>query len=161
MNYAEIKNCDIANGPGVRVSLFVSGCTHRCKGCFNEIAWDFGYGKPFTQETVDMLLQMLEPDHIKGITLLGGEPFEPQNQPAIVDFLQQMEVTASYTEDSPAEYPVTLRIRENSAELFHMELTVPSSSMASYMCRVFRREGPAIYADLIKRLTENESEEES
>ena len=90
MNYAEIKNCDIANGPGVRVSLFVSGCTHRCKGCFNEIAWDFGYGKPFTQETVDMLLKMLEPDHIKGITLLGGEPFEPQNQPAVVDFLRQM-----------------------------------------------------------------------
>ena len=72
MNYAEIKNCDIANGPGVRVSLFVSGCKHRCKGCFNEIAWDFDYGKPFTQETVDMLLKMLEPDHIKGITLLGG-----------------------------------------------------------------------------------------
>lgn len=90
MNYAEIKNCDIANGPGVRVSLFVSGCTHRCKGCFNEIAWDFGYGKPFTQETVDMLLQMLAPDHIKGITLLGGEPFEPQNQQAIVDFLRQV-----------------------------------------------------------------------
>lgn len=90
MNYAEIKNCDIANGPGVRVSLFVSGCTHRCKGCFNEIAWDFAYGKPFTQETADMLLKMLEPDHIKGITLLGGEPFEPQNQPAVVDFLRQM-----------------------------------------------------------------------
>lgn len=90
MNYAEIKNCDIANGPGVRVSLFVSGCTHRCRGCFNEIAWDFGYGKPFTQETVDMLLKMLDPDHIKGITLLGGEPFEPQNQPAVVDFLRQM-----------------------------------------------------------------------
>ena len=90
MNYAEIKNCDIANGPGVRVSLFVSGCTHRCKGCFNEIAWDFGYGKPFTQETVDMLLKMLAPEHIKGITLLGGEPFEPQNQPTVVDFLRQM-----------------------------------------------------------------------
>ena len=90
MNYAEIKNCDIANGPGVRVSLFVSGCTHRCKGCFNEIAWDFDYGKPFTQDTVDMLLRMLEPDHIKGITLLGGEPFDPQNQPTVVEFLRQM-----------------------------------------------------------------------
>lgn len=90
MNYAEIKNCDIANGPGVRVSLFVSGCTHRCKGCFNEIAWDFDYGKPFTQETIDMLLKMLEPDHIKGVTLLGGEPFDPKNQPAVVDFLRQM-----------------------------------------------------------------------
>ncbi len=90
MNYATIKNCDIANGPGVRVSLFVSGCTHHCKGCFNEVAWDFGYGEPFTQETIDMILQMLEPAHIKGITLLGGEPFEPQNQPALVDLLQQI-----------------------------------------------------------------------
>ena len=96
MNYAQIKNCDIANGPGVRVSLFVSGCTHRCKGCFNEIAWDFQYGEPFTQETVDMLLEMLAPDHIKGITLLGGEPFESENQPAIVDFLRQMK--AKYPE---------------------------------------------------------------
>jgi len=90
MNYAEIKNCDIANGPGVRVSLFVSGCNHRCKGCFNEIAWDFQYGKPFTRQTEDMLLDMLAPCHIKGITLLGGEPFEPENQPAIVGFLRRM-----------------------------------------------------------------------
>lgn len=90
MNYATIKNCDIANGPGVRVSLFVSGCTHRCKGCFNEIAWDFDYGQPFTQETVDEILKMLEPLHIAGITLLGGEPFEPQNQPAILDLLRQI-----------------------------------------------------------------------
>ena len=81
MNYAAIKNCDIANGPGVRVSLFVSGCTHRCPGCFNEEAWDFHYGQPFTQDTVDNILNMLAPDHIKGLTLLGGEPFEPQNQP--------------------------------------------------------------------------------
>ena len=90
MNYATIKNCDIANGPGVRVSLFVSGCTHRCKGCFNEIAWDFDYGQPFTQETIDEILKMLEPPHIAGITLLGGEPFEPQNQPALLDLLRQI-----------------------------------------------------------------------
>jgi anaerobic ribonucleoside-triphosphate reductase activating protein len=90
MNYATIKNCDIANGPGVRVSLFVSGCTHRCKGCFNEVAWDFNYGQPFTQETVDAILEMLRPDYIKGLTLLGGEPFEPQNQGAIVDLLRQV-----------------------------------------------------------------------
>ena len=90
MNYATIKNCDIANGPGVRVSLFVSGCTHRCKGCFNAVAWDFSYGDPFTQETVDMILEMLAPDHIKGLTLLGGEPFEPENQPAILDLLRQV-----------------------------------------------------------------------
>lgn len=90
MNYAQIKNNDIANGPGIRVSLFVSGCTHRCPGCFNEEAWDFSYGKPFTQETVDEILDMLSPDRIRGLTLLGGEPFEPQNQRAIVELLRQI-----------------------------------------------------------------------
>ena len=98
MNYAEIKNCDIANGPGVRVSLFVSGCTHRCKGCFNEVAWDFGYGKPFTQETIDMILIMLAPAYIKGLTLLGGEPFDPRNQEAVVELLRQ--IKAKYPEKS-------------------------------------------------------------
>ena len=98
MNYATIKNCDIANGPGVRVSLFVSGCTHHCKGCFNEVAWDFDYGQPFTQETVDQILAWLAPEHVKGLTLLGGEPFEPQNQGAIVELLRQ--VKAKYPEKS-------------------------------------------------------------
>ena len=90
MNYATIKNCDIANGPGVRVSLFVSGCTHRCPGCFNEVAWDFSYGEPFTEQTIQLIRNMMEPAHIKGLTLLGGEPFEPQNQPAIVELLRQV-----------------------------------------------------------------------
>ena len=90
MNYATIKNCDIANGPGVRVSLFVSGCTHHCPGCFNEIAWDFDYGEPFTQETIDSIIAMLRPAYIRGLTLLGGEPFEPQNQGAIVELLRQV-----------------------------------------------------------------------
>lgn len=90
MHYATIKNCDIANGPGVRVSLFVSGCTHHCKGCFNEVAWDFEYGQPFTDETIDMIMQMLKPDYIRGLTLLGGEPFEPQNQGAIVNLLRRI-----------------------------------------------------------------------
>ena len=90
MNYATIKPRDIANGPGVRVSLFVSGCTHRCPGCFNEIAWDFGYGQPFTQETVDSIIDMLRPSYIRGLTLLGGEPFEPENQGAVVDLLRQV-----------------------------------------------------------------------
>lgn len=90
MNYAEIKNCDIANGPGVRVSLFVSGCTHRCKGCFNQIAWDFDYGTPFTEQTVDDILQMLRPDYIAGLTLLGGEPFEPDNQKGLLNLVQQV-----------------------------------------------------------------------
>lgn len=90
MNYAEIKNCDIANGPGVRVSLFVSGCTHHCPGCFNEVAWDFDYGKPFTRETEDAILDMLRPDYVRGLTLLGGEPFEPQNQEAVVGLLRRI-----------------------------------------------------------------------
>ena len=90
MNYAQIKNNDIANGPGIRVSLFVSGCTHRCPGCFNEEAWDFSYGKPFTQETVDMILGMLAPDRVRGLTLLGGEPFEPQNQGPVLELLRQI-----------------------------------------------------------------------
>ena len=90
MHYANIKNCDIANGPGVRVSLFVSGCTHHCPGCFNEVAWDFEYGEPFTQQTIDKILNMLAPDYIKGLTLLGGEPFEPQNQRPILELLRQM-----------------------------------------------------------------------
>ena len=90
MNYATIKNCDIANGPGVRVSLFVSGCTHRCPGCFNAVAWDFDYGEPFTQKTIDSILTMLKPSYVRGLTLLGGEPFEPQNQGAIVELLRQI-----------------------------------------------------------------------
>ena len=90
MNYAEIKNCDIANGPGVRVSLFVSGCTHHCPGCFNQVAWDFDYGQPFTQQTIDGILEMMKPSYIKGLTLLGGEPFEPQHQEPIVELLRQL-----------------------------------------------------------------------
>ena len=90
MNYATIKNCDIANGPGVRVSLFVSGCTHRCPGCFNEVAWDFAYGHPFTEETVETIVNMLRPAHIRGLTLLGGEPFDPQNQEAVVGLLRRV-----------------------------------------------------------------------
>ncbi|MDD3240294.1 MAG: anaerobic ribonucleoside-triphosphate reductase activating protein [Lachnospira sp.] len=80
MNYAEIKYSDVANGPGVRTTLFVSGCTHHCKGCFNEIAWDFNYGTPFTEETIQEILDSMKPDYISGLTLLGGEPFEHNNQ---------------------------------------------------------------------------------
>ena len=90
MHYGEIKNCDVANGPGVRVSLFVSGCTHRCPGCFNAEAWDFDYGKPFDKAVIDELLTLLEPDYVKGLSLLGGEPFEPQNQMALVGLLRKV-----------------------------------------------------------------------
>ena len=90
MNYAEIKNCDIANGEGVRVSLFVSGCTHHCKNCFNKETWDFGFGEPFTAETEELILKELAPDYIDGLSLLGGEPFEPQNQAALLPFLRRV-----------------------------------------------------------------------
>lgn len=90
MNYGTIKKCDVANGPGVRVSLFVSGCTHHCKGCFNPETWDFCYGKKFSSETEDEILKLLEPDYIRGFSLLGGEPFEPQNQPEITKLLRKV-----------------------------------------------------------------------
>ena len=90
MNYATIKKRDIANGPGVRVSLFVSGCTHRCPGCFNEIAWDFSYGSPFDEAVEREVIEALAPDYIQGLSLLGGEPFEPQNQRTLCDFLKKV-----------------------------------------------------------------------
>ena len=89
MNYAAIKRRDIADGPGVRVSLFVSGCTHRCKGCFNEEAQDFAYGEPFTPEVEKALLEDLAPYYVDGLTLLGGEPFEPANQRALLPFVRR------------------------------------------------------------------------
>ncbi len=89
MNYASIRTCDIANGEGVRVTLFVSGCTHRCPGCFNPDQWDFDYGEPFTREVEDRILKELEPSFISGLTLLGGEPMEPANQRALVPFLRR------------------------------------------------------------------------
>ncbi|MEE0957981.1 MAG: anaerobic ribonucleoside-triphosphate reductase activating protein [Ruminococcus sp.] len=90
MNYAEIKTCDIANGEGVRLSLFVSGCTHHCKNCFNPETWSFDYGKPFTNETEEYILSELKPGYVEGMTLLGGEPFEPQNQRALLPFLRRV-----------------------------------------------------------------------
>jgi len=90
MNYAELKTTDIANGEGVRVSLFVSGCRRHCKGCFNEIAWDFSYGKPFDDEAQKRVLDALSPDYIAGLTVLGGDPFEPENQRALLPFLKKV-----------------------------------------------------------------------
>lgn len=90
MNYGEIKSFDIANGEGVRVSLFVSGCTHHCKNCFNKETWDFNFGKPFTKEVEDSIIEMLAPDYIDGFSLLGGEPFEPQNQRVLMPFLKRI-----------------------------------------------------------------------
>ena len=93
MNYADIKYCDVANGEAVRVSLFVSGCTHHCKECFNKEAWDFHYGNPFTQKEIDRILEYLKPNYIAGLSLLGGEPMEPVNQEGILPLLRVVKQT--------------------------------------------------------------------
>ena len=90
MKYATIKKMDIANGPGVRVSIFVSGCRHHCKGCFNEEAWDFNYGTEFTEDTINEILEALKPNYITGLSLLGGEPFEKENQAALVELTNRV-----------------------------------------------------------------------
>lgn len=90
MNYADIKQFDVANGIGVRVSLFVSGCTHHCKECFNKEAWDFQYGKLFTEKEIDLIIEYLKPDYVSGLSLLGGEPMEPSNQEGLLPLLRRV-----------------------------------------------------------------------
>ena len=90
MNYAGIKKTDVANGPGIRVSLFVSGCTHGCKGCFNREAWDFGYGQEYTRETEEEILDCLGQGHIRGLSILGGEPMEPQNRGTVLGLVKKV-----------------------------------------------------------------------
>lgn len=93
MNYAAIKENDIADGPGVRVSLFVSGCTHHCKGCFQPETWNFDYGNPFDETTEDALMKALEPDYKAGLTLLGGEPMESENAKRLLPFVKRVRET--------------------------------------------------------------------
>lgn len=90
MNYAEIKKVDIANGPGVRVSLFVSGCRNHCKGCFNPETWDFDYGRPFTRATEDEIIEALRPSWIQGLSILGGDPAEKENAAVLIPFLKRV-----------------------------------------------------------------------
>ncbi len=115
MNYCGIKKRDIANGIGVRVTLFVSGCTHHCKGCFQPETWDFNYGDEFTADTETELLEAMAPNFIGGLTLLGGEPFEPENQRILVEFLKKVRKT--YPQKSIWAY---------SGYLFDEELLKPS-----------------------------------
>ena len=90
MNYAEIKYCDIANGPGVRTTLFVSGCRQRCPGCVNEVTWDFAAGRVFSPEAADEVVASLEPAYVTGLTVLGGEPLEPENQAGVLAQLERV-----------------------------------------------------------------------
>ncbi|MBO4980823.1 MAG: anaerobic ribonucleoside-triphosphate reductase activating protein [Lachnospiraceae bacterium] len=90
MNYAAIKKTDTANGPGIRVSLFVSGCTHHCKGCFNREAWDFEYGAPYTKAVEQEILESLSKPYIRGFSLLGGEPMEPENRPTVLALVKEV-----------------------------------------------------------------------
>ena len=115
MKYANIKYNDIANGEGIRTSLFVSGCTHHCKGCFNEIAWDFNYGEDFTREVEDKIIESMKPSYIAGLTLLGGEPMEPANQQALLPFIKRVK----------AELP-NKNIWCYTGYLFDIELLSPS-----------------------------------
>lgn len=96
MNYGKINTCDIANGPGVRVSLFVSGCRNHCKGCFNPETWDFDYGQPFTDYTMDYILRSLGKKYIDGFTILGGDPFEPENQNVVAYILRKVREAYPY-----------------------------------------------------------------
>ena len=121
MYYGEIKKYDIANGEGVRVSLFVSGCTHHCPGCFNQDTWDFSYGKKYTDETEQEILDALSPGYINGLSLLGGEPFEPQNQEVLVKLLK--EVRERYPEKTVWCY---------SGYLFDRELLSESRARCGY-----------------------------
>jgi len=90
MNYGEIKYCDIANGTGVRTSVFVSGCRNRCEDCFNAATWNFDYGKPFAKEVEDEVIKSLQPSYIKGLSVLGGEPFEPENQRGVLELIRRV-----------------------------------------------------------------------
>ena len=98
MNYGQIYFTDTANGVGCRTAVFVSGCTHHCKGCFNEMTWDFNYGVPYTKETEDTIIESLKPSHIKGLTLLGGEPMEPDNQRALLPLIRRVKIEVPHAD---------------------------------------------------------------
>ena len=90
MNYVTIKKCDVANGPGIRVSLFVSGCNHHCKGCFNSVAWDFNYGNKFDEDAMNNIFEELDKDYVEGLSLLGGEPLEHVNQQGLLPLVKKV-----------------------------------------------------------------------
>lgn len=133
MNYAGIRKCDIANGEGVRVSLFVSGCTHRCKGCFNEEAQSFDYGEEFTAQVEDEVVEAMRPSHIAGLTLLGGEPMEPGNQRALAPFLRRVRSEFGGTRTLWIYTGCTLEELEDASSRWHTEVTEEILSMTDVL----------------------------
>ena len=139
MNYASIRTCDIANGEGVRVTLFVSGCTHHCKGCFNPDQWDFDYGQLFDRKVEDEILAALEPSYIAGLSILGGEPMEPANQRAQVPFLRRFEDFRRKTGDEKTLWVYTgcildtdllaAKVKDLPESRWHIEVTDEFLSM--------------------------------
>lgn len=125
MNYATIKEHDTANGTGVRVSLFVSGCTHHCKGCFNQVAWDFNYGEPFTAETEEKLIKLLDRPYIRGLSLLGGEPMEVSNQKVLLPFLKKVRERFGETKDIWCYSGYTLEELLDEKSRCHSNDTIP------------------------------------
>ena len=130
MNYADIRPIDVANGPGVRVSLFVSGCPHRCPGCFNPETWDFQYGQGFGEEQVRSILDLLRPGYIRGLTLLGGEPMAPANQPEVLSLIRRVRQELDVLVDGPfllEQKDIRLRFRGSANQRI---LDVPRSLAA-------------------------------
>ena len=135
MHYGEIKKCDIANGPGVRVSLFVSGCRNHCPGCFNKETWDFCYGKPFTTETKDHIMELLKPDYIEGFSLLGGEPFEPENQEELVRLLKEINLRDLQNWHVPSRK----KVARTSGAIQDIRMTRICSKVVKYTHRLRKR----------------------
>ncbi len=166
MNYATIKDYDIANGLGIRVSLFVSGCTHHCKGCFNEVAWDFNYGDEFTKEIEDKIIKMLEPTYIKGLTLLGGEPFEVSNQRGLIPFLRKVKelypnkdiwVYTGYTLEDDLLKPSRARCEVTDEMLSYIDILVDGKFVLDLkdIALKFRGSSNQRIIDLKRTLNEN------
>lgn len=130
MNYCALRTCDVANGPGMRVTLFVSGCTNHCPGCFQPETWDFHYGEAFTEDTQRRVLELLAPEYIAGLTLLGGDPFEPDNQRGLLPLLKQ--VKTAYPKKSVWAYTGFLLDEELQTDGSHPRCEV-TDEMLSYI----------------------------
>lgn len=167
MNYGNIKNTDIANGEGIRVSLFVSGCTHHCKNCFNPETWNFNYGKEFTKEVEDSIIKMLEPDYVNGLTLLGGEPMEPSNQRGLLPFIKRIREKfgnkkniwcyTGYTLESDLQNESRARCEVTDELLSHIDVLVDGEFVEELknISLKFRGSSNQRVIDLPKTLSEN------